>query len=62
MIVFRKPDTCEYLQHSYSGYLSFGQSVDEAQQFEDLEDFQNNLRPWERDALSLLNIEVVTLL
>ena len=62
MIVFRKADTFEYLQSPYEGYISFGQGVDSARQFDGLADFQNNTHTWERDELSLLNIEVVTLL
>lgn len=62
MIVLRKADTHEYLQSPYQGCLSFGQGMDSARQFDDLEDFQNNTYAWERDALSLLTIEVVTIL
>ena len=62
MIVLKKADTFEYLQSPYQGYLSFGQGVDSARQFDDLEDFQNNTHDWEREALSLLRIEVITIL
>ena len=62
MIVLRKVDTLEYLQSPYQGYLTFGQGVDSARQFDDLEAFKNNIYDWEREALSLLRVEVVTLL
>ena len=62
MIVLKKADTFEYLQSPYQGYLTFGKGVDSARQFDDLEDFQNNTHDWERDALSLLMIEVITIL
>ena len=60
MIVLRSEKG--YLASPYHGYLAWVASIEDARKFEGLEDFIAKTYNWERDALSLLTIEEVTIL
>ena len=60
MIVLR--DGFVYLSWTSGHSLQWTPDLTLARKFEDLEAFHNNTQVWEREALKLKDIEVVTLL